>query len=69
MVIGGALIAAGADNAEINMRVFRKSPYAKSMLQADAVSRAKLYCGGKIALTPVTLSSPTSLSELFMLYC
>ena len=55
MKIGGALIAAGADNAEINMKVFRTSPYAKTMLQADAVSRAKLYCDGRIALTTVTL--------------
>lgn len=55
MVIAGALIAAGADNAEINMRVYRTSPYAKSMLQAEAVSRTKLYCDGKLAVTTVTL--------------
>lgn len=55
MVIAGALIAAGADNAEINMRVYRTSPYAKSMLHAEAISRTKLYCGGKLALTTVTL--------------
>lgn len=55
MITAGALIAAGANNAEINMRVFRTSPYAKSMLQAEAVSRTKLYCDGRLALTTVTL--------------
>lgn len=54
MVIAGALIAAGGDNAEINMKVYRTSPYCRSMLQAEAVSRTKLYCGGKLAITTVT---------------
>ncbi|MBQ4611394.1 MAG: bifunctional oligoribonuclease/PAP phosphatase NrnA [Clostridia bacterium] len=55
MVIAGALIGAGADNSEINMAVYHNSPYCRSMLQAEAVSRAKLYCGGRLALTTVTL--------------
>lgn len=55
MVIAGALIAAGADNSEINMSVYRSVPYCRSMLHAEAIGRTKLYCEGKIALTTVTL--------------
>lgn len=55
MVTAGRLIAAGADNAEINMRVYRTSPYSRSMLQADAVSRTVLYRGGSIAVTTVSV--------------
>lgn len=55
MITAGALIAAGADNAEINMQVYRTSPYSRSMLQADAVSRTVLYGNGRIAVTTVSL--------------
>ena len=55
MVIAGALIKAGANNSEINMSIYHNSTYSRTMLQSEAISRAKLYCDGKIALTTVTL--------------
>ena len=55
MRIGGALIAAGADNSEINRIVYKSSPYCRSMLHADAIGRTKLYCGGRLAISTISL--------------
>lgn len=50
MRIAGELIGFGANNAEINMHVYRNVALSKAKMHAYAMTNAKLYAEGKIAV-------------------
>ena len=49
--IGAELLASGADNTEINRRIYRTVPFAKQKLLGRGLSNMLLLCEGKLCLT------------------
>ncbi|HRX58120.1 MAG TPA: bifunctional oligoribonuclease/PAP phosphatase NrnA [Eubacteriales bacterium] len=58
--IAAELLETGIDLPEINRKLFRTVPYHKLMLQALAVTKARLYEDGRIGVTALTLAEVES---------
>lgn len=54
MRIAGELIGCGANNAEINMHIYRNVPLSKAKMHAYAMTNAKLYEENRVAIAHLT---------------
>lgn len=48
------LIELGADNAMINVKMFETKPYSEFMVLADAFSRLRMFCDGKVSVLKIS---------------